>query len=67
MYEYNCPVCSNPMELTKDRHIKYEKVLIGECKHCGLYISMLYEDWLQEQKEDGFKDTEYWEKIKGEK
>jgi len=61
MYEYNCPVCSNPMELTRDNltRLKHEERIRGTCRYCGLYIEMLLEDWLQERKEQSYPD---WEK-----
>ena len=64
MYEYNCPACTNPMELEHDIELCYEARLVGICKHCGLYVDILLEDWVQERKEQDYPD---WEKIKGEK
>lgn len=58
-FEYECPSCTNLVMLERSKTNK--NILVGMCNNCKLEISILEEDWLQEDKEKFWKDDEYFE------
>ena len=51
-YIYECPVCNNPIELTKDpKSCPFDQQLIGQCEFCNLKIDIREEDYEEWEKE----------------